>query len=144
MAFPVFPRVPVAGYNLKAVINGVFYGTVDYNIRAYCGDLDVSDSEGDDATGGFAQFELHIAAQKALQVTIRNATFDRANNPFDAPISLDAGVNLSIVIFLYGSTGPNWSLPVVLVTSVEQTGNVKQGQPISFSGITSGRYTPPV
>lgn len=143
----------LAGFNAKATIDSAAYAFATYRVRAVGQHHDVSNTEGlagnsgipaaqlGDVSGasGAAVFQSNLPGQLHLEATVRQATFDLANNPFAAPIVLDVGFFYEIAI-LYVTAGPAWEADSFLINDLSGEGDVKGLQPVSFSGVSDGKF----
>lgn len=132
----------LAGYNAKATIDTVAYAFASYRVRAAVTDQDVSNSEGlggSGTVGNIPAAECRISGQGHLECMVRQPTVDFLNNPFEAPISLMIG-NYYVVAVSASSSGPTWSATDLMITDVDQDGDVKGLQPFSFNGKSDGDF----
>lgn len=143
----------LAGFNAKSTVDASPYNFATYRVRAARNQLDVSNSEGLAGNGTItaaqlgdvagvvdgAVFESRIPGLGHLEATIRQATFDAANNPFGSPWNIADGFYYAVVVF-YATAGPNWESASLLVNDVDTDGDVRGLQPVSFSGMSDGEY----
>lgn len=145
----------MAGFQAKSTIDGTPYAFATYRIRASGMRHNVSNTEGlagNSALGNAPQlgavanftgvpcFESVLPGLDHLEATVRQATFDMANNPFLAPILLDIGFYYELIVF-YAASGPNWAVDSFLVNEIDSDGDVNGLQPVSFSGSSDGGFT---
>jgi hypothetical protein len=76
-------------------------------------------------------------------VSITDASWDPSEDHFGAPYDIASGGYVALTIYLDGTSSAAWSFPSLLITSVEQAGEAKGLEPITFTGRTDGSYSLP-
>lgn len=140
----------LAGFNVQANINGAAYVFQTAQCRETTPEADVTNSEGTPgntanptaATGRMAV--LRTIAH--FEATVRNATFDFANNPWSAPATIGSANYINLGIYPAGRANAAtvaWGASSFYVRESSQDIDIRQLQPVSFSGISDGAYTIP-
>jgi hypothetical protein len=137
---------PVAGFNAKITVNGTAYTCTRWSVRDTVADLDITNTEG--ATGSGAAdapgFESRIAGPAVAEVSITDASFDPTEDHFGSPYLIEADAYAAVRIYLNGVGAEYWDFPSLLITQVEQAGEAKGLEPVTFTGRTDGGYSLPV
>ena len=138
---------PVAGFNGKVRVNNTLYSCVRWSVRDSVGDLDITNTEGvtGSTTGqAVAGFETRVAGCGVAEISITNASWDPNEDPFATPRSIIAENYARIQIYINGTSGPYYLFYSALITSVEQNGEAKGLEPVSFTARSDGNYLMPV
>lgn len=122
------------GYNARVKVNGTFYRCKRWEVDDTAVDLEVGDSED-------GVFEVHEPGRNVARITLENATYDAALNPYAAPFSLSSGNHAHVEIFPADVGASSHDFPDVLITSAKQAGDVAALTPVTITGVTSGPYT---
>jgi hypothetical protein len=127
-----------AGFNSKVDVGSSALSAQQWSVDETAGPLRTSNTEGvpgNSAAAGAPGYGSAVADVKELTATVTNATWDEAENWFDAPRSINVGTYITMSIWPTARGGANkrWFFPNALVTSVRHTGSVPGAQPVSFT-----------
>ncbi len=125
-----------AGFNVKVRINEMVYEVNKASVRDSVNDGDVTNSEGD----GFGD---SLDCIRRGEISLDQATFDDANNPFGVPQALEPRSTPYIKIYPSGLGGPYWNFPVTLITELSHDFDVGNLQPISLKAKNKGYFSSP-
>ncbi len=142
-------------FNVEIQINGFPYVTAEASIEDQVGDIDATNTEGvgiltavqvPTPPPAFPGFATSMSGIEEARITVRNASFDDADVPFIAPYNIRAGSFISFALFpgssgLPAATPSAWLFPTIRIQSTTHAGQIRQGQPISFTAISNGIFT---
>jgi hypothetical protein len=137
---------PVAGFNAKVRVGGVYYTCTRWSVRDSITDEDITNTEG--TLGGvigtaIPGYETRVGGPAVAEVTVTNASYDEQENVFDPPRSVTPRNYIPVRIYPAGLSGKYWDFPSLLIQTVEHTGEARGLSPITFTGRTDGSYTEP-
>lgn len=132
MATPQF----LAGSTGAATIGGTAVAVTRWSVQPTTRMVEFINSQ----TGGFIQYQPTF---KQGRVTI-DLDFDFANNPFQAPTSIQVGSTLATVnLYLNGTSGKFWAFPTLIVESTPQTTELAGKVTTQVVCVISGTFTYP-
>ena len=142
-----------AGFQAKARLGAsgaaptTAYAIARWTIADEVQEQDVSNTEGQEGNTTISSlnpgFSAYIAGLRRFTANLVNASFDVTNNPFAAPLNLNAGVYVAIKLFLNQATGVSWFCTSFLINRISQDGDVRGLQPLTIAGVGDGFYTDP-
>lgn len=136
----------LSGEDMKADLNGVPYHIRKFGLKFKRPGLDVTNSEGEtgnpvppegaDTEASGWQAMLH--GNRAVELTIEEATMDLDASLFDGPVLLAQDAYCVWKIYPEGRTGDYHYLPM-MCTEIDHSGDVKDLQPITGTFASDGR-----
>jgi hypothetical protein len=135
---------PTAGFNARVTVNSTAYTCTRWSVRATVADLDITNTEGTTGSGvaDAPGFETRVAGPAVAEVTITDASWDPDEDHFGNPFDVAEGSYAAVRIFFdVNSPSDFWDFPSLLITSVEQQGEAKGLEPITFTGRSDGEYS---
>ena len=134
-----------AGYNVKVNANNVALAVKRVSVRGTVVDLDVTNTEGSPGNPlgsvgvGYAG---RIPGIAEVEIRLELPTFDSANNPFQAPLSITLGSYLPLRVWKNTRTGVSYQT-TGLVCEVDDDADVKGLQVPSFTVRSDGLFQLP-
>lgn len=132
-----------AGYKFRVRLNSSTYVAADVGVDASVDPQDVSNTEGNTGNStatAHVGYSAVIGGLSSARVNIRNATFDDSDNPFVAPLSVQAGNYATLRIYLYSTAGVSWYFPSFFFAGVGYNAQVRGLQPVNFNGQNDGLF----
>ena len=124
------------GADFRVSINGVFYAVARIGVSARVGDLITSNTEGtpgNPAAVAFLGCTTRIADLPDGEFTLQSATWDDADNPWAAPISLALGGYYALVGYPAGiAAGVGYTWGNCLLVDFDHSANVPGPQPMNL------------
>jgi hypothetical protein len=129
----------VTGDDIKIRINGAVYKVAHASWDDHCGAGSISNSE-------LPGYTLRLAGKATLSATMVNASYDPANNPFQAPLAVQSKSTVILLIYPAGLDEDPITCPSFLIDSCsgDHDANSPEGlAPITFKGESQGVYFMP-
>lgn len=133
----------LAGFNTAIQINAQLYIAAKFTLRETVDEGDVTHFHSGLSNSTRSVYEERLPTKRRIEVTIERATLDTADNPFQAPHTIEADRNIALVINHDKAGTLTWSIPDFLVLSVDASADVGMLEPVSFSGKSDGVYLRP-
>src|SRR5262245_7495560 len=133
----------LAGFNTAIQINAQLYIAAKFTLRETVDEGDVTHFPSGLSNSTRSVYEERLPTKRRIEVTIERATLDTADNPFQAPHTIEADRNIALVINHDKAGTLTWSIPDFLVLSVDASADVGMLEPVSFSGKSDGVYLRP-
>jgi hypothetical protein len=133
----------VAGFNGNVLVNGQFYIASKWTVRETVDEGDVTHFLSGLSNSTRSVYEERIPTKRRIEVTVERATLDTADNPFQAPHTIEADRNVELIIQHDKAGTLQWQIPDFLILSVDPSADVGMLEPITFSGKSDGVYLRP-
>jgi hypothetical protein len=124
------------GADFRVRIDGVFYGFSSIGVSGNVADLIVSNTEGIPGNPLASDVRFTTARIADLpdgQFTLSQATFDDADNPFAAPVSLELGEYYVLEGFPSGEDGPSYDWGNCMLCNFNHSARVPGPQPLELT-----------
>jgi hypothetical protein len=133
------------GFAFKVRVNGALYTATEVDVDDDDQSADTTNSEGTGAPVAVPGFNTSTPCNLRARVTVRNASFDPAENPFAAPRNVRAGSFIELTVYTDGVGSESYDFPSFHVqrTTYNPRAPGNGLQPFSFEGESVGPYTDP-
>jgi hypothetical protein len=136
--------VEIPGANIKVRVNtGGVLKVTRANIADHADTGDVTNSEQVPDANGVIKRKI-IPVRGSCRLTLNDASYDPAENPYGQPVNLVAGATVKVEVFPDGLDDPNpWLFPTCVVADQTHDFDVNMLQPLSFTLEVSDTYYRP-
>jgi hypothetical protein len=132
----------IGGGNLKVRINSQIFKAQTASIRDTVGEGDVTSSESEQDADSITCTDV-IPTVATTRITLKNASYDPAENDFIAPRNLRRGMVVAVQIFPDGLDSEPWSYAACLVLEVSHDIDINNLQPVTITMRAKGAGTQP-
>ena|ERR1700735_2752909 len=131
------------GADFDVILASTIYAVARINVSADVPPLVTSNTEGRRGNSALANspgFSSVIPDLPEGTVELVSATFDDAENPFEAPYNITVGEYVSVVALPSGVGGVSYDYGNCLVLHIDHAGSVPGAQPLTIRLKTDGSF----